>query len=61
MKVEITYFDCCPFGTIVDCFPRMCYTCPRLHDYLFSIVKNIEPKDLVDILNHEKNFSLKVI
>lgn len=61
MKVKITYFDCCDFGTIVDCFPKLCFICPRLHDYEFSIVKEIEPEELINILNCERNFKLKVL
>jgi len=38
------------FGTLVDCYPRVCFLCKH-RGYKYFEDKEVTPKELVDLIN----------
>ena len=51
MKIKIAKVDCSlmEFGTLVDCYPRICFLCKEHRATRFED-KEVTPRELVDLI-----------
>jgi hypothetical protein len=60
MKIKIANVECSlmTFGTLVDCYPRVCFLCKHLGHGEFE-EKEVTPKELRDLIR-TNNYIIKV-
>lgn len=52
MKIKIAKIDCSlmNFGTLVDCYPQICFLCKE-HKATWFEDKEVTPKELLELIN----------